>query len=901
MTDSSLSKTILLVEENKDFNPVLSGVLKDAGYYVERVYRAEDAVKQVSENDDINLILMNIDPSSGMDGAEAARIILSSKTLPVIFIASVLDNPVMDRIRGITRYGFYIKNSGEHLLLSSVDMAFELFEIDKKRCEILTEETDYKKSEKIIAARLRLVEYSLNHSLDEVLQKTLDEVTEISESPIGFYHFVGDDEKTLNLQGWSTRTMKEFCKAAGKGSHYGVELAGVWADAVRERRPLIHNDYASLPNRKGLPEGHAPVIRELVVPIFRNDKIVAILGVGNKHSDYTENDIQIVSFFADVAWEIAEKKRSAEALAEREKNYRLMFDTANEAIIIAQDGVIKFMNNKTIELFGGYSEEEIATRPFINFIHPDDRTRVINNYVKRISGEQVETRYPFRAVVFGGVVKWVEVNSVLTEWNGKPATMNFYNDITERKRVEEELKKSELFARATLDALSTNIAILDENGIIIAVNRAWREFALNNSMDISGSCEGINYLEVCDSSDGNDSEEARPVADGIREIISGNQREFSLEYPCHSPEEKRWFNMLVTRFEYNGAIRVVVAHENITKRKLVESELRSLSYVVEQSPVSIVITDTNGSIKYVNPAAEKTTGYSRDELLGNNPRVLKSDHIKGDEYRVLWETITSGKYWKGEFHNIRKDGTMYWESATISPIFDENGDIEQFAAVKEDITERKSAEEKIQNLLIEKELILKEVHHRIKNNMNTIKGLLYLQAIEMKDTAAAVALHEAENRVQSMMILYDKLYSSHDYQVMSVRSYLGPLVDEILGNFANHSIVKVEKHVADFTLDANIVFPLGIIVNELLTNIMKYAFTGRDSGVITLSAEKNESMVTISLGDNGKGIPESINFESSTGFGLNLVGMLTAQMGGSIRIERGDGTKFVLEFMVSEP
>ncbi|PKL15146.1 MAG: hypothetical protein CVV49_21860 [Spirochaetae bacterium HGW-Spirochaetae-5] len=391
------------------------------------------------------------------------------------------------------------------------------------------------------------------------------------------------------------------------------------------------------------------------------------------------------------------------------------------------------MNSKTIELFGGYTAEEITEKPFINFIHPDDRSRVVNNYIKRISGEYAETRYPFRAVVFGGVVKWVEVNSVLTEWNGKPATMNFYTDITEQKRVEDELKKSELFASATLDALSTNIAILNEKGVIIAVNRAWREFALNNSMDISSSCEGVNYLGVCDSSEGSNSDEAEQASAGIREIISGNQREFSLEYPCHSPEEKRWFNMLVT----------VVAHENITKRKLVEAELRSLSYVVEQSPVSIVLTDITGTIQYVNPAAEKTTGYSRDELLGNNPRVLKSDYIKGDEYRVLWETITSGKYWKGEFHNIRKDGTMYWESATISPIFDEDGMIEQFAAVKEDITERKKAEEKIQNLLTEKELILQEVHHRIKNNMNTIKGLLYLQAIEMRDTAAAGALHEA--------------------------------------------------------------------------------------------------------------------------------------------------------------
>lgn len=556
------------------------------------------------------------------------------------------------------------------------------------------------------------------------------------------------------------------------------------------------------------------------------------------------------------------------------------------------------MNAKTLEFFGGFTTEELTSRPFIDFVHPDDRERVVGNYIRRINGESVETRYPFRAIVYGGILKWVEVNAVLIEWDGKPATMNFYTDITDRKHAEDELKKAELFAKATLDALSTNIAILDDRGLIIAVNRAWRDFARSNSVDLSASCEGINYLAVCDKSHGENSDEAKSVAAGIRAVMAGDQDEFSMEYPCHSSLEKRWFNVRVTRFAYEGSLRVVVAHENISKRKKIESELRSLSCVVEQSPVSIFLTDTEGTIQYVNPAAEKTTGYSRDELLGNNPRILKSDYIKENEYRILWETITSGRYWKGEFHNIRKDGSLYWESATINPILDENGVIEQFAAVKEDITDRKAAEDKIQNLLKEKELILQEVHHRIKNNMNTIRGLLYLQAAEMKDSSAAEALHDAETRVQSMMILYDKLYCSHDFRQISVKSYLGPLVDDILKNFANYIIVKVEKEIEDFVLDANIVFPLGIIINELLTNIMKYAFSGRESGLIKLTALKMDRQVFITLSDNGNGMPDTISFESSTGFGLNLVGMLTAQIGGNIKIERGNGTKIILDFTV---
>jgi PAS domain S-box-containing protein len=314
--------------------------------------------------------------------------------------------------------------------------------------------------------------------------------------------------------------------------------------------------------------------------------------------------------------------------------------------------------------------------------------------------------------------------------------------------------------------------------------------------------------------------------------------------------------------------------------------------------VSIVITDTQGTIQYINHAVEQTTGYTANELIGSNPRVLKSDFMKAEEYKRLWDTITSGKNWKGEFHNIRKDGTFYWESAAISPIIDENGVIEQFAAVKEDITERKAAEEKIQNLLQEKELILKEVHHRIKNNMNTIRGLLFLQGAELKDASAAAALRDAENRVQSMMILYDKLYCSHDFREMSIKSYLGPLADEIISSFPNSGIVKIEKNISDFILDATIVFPLGIIVNELLTNIMKYAFKGKDSGLIKVSASIHDRHAEVSLSDNGTGIPDTVDFESSTGFGLNLVRMLTTQIGGTIRIERGNGTKFILEFIV---
>lgn len=169
-------------------------------------------------------------------------------------------------------------------------------------------------TQRFVEFRLSLIEFAMNHTLHELLSHSLDEVGAFVESPIGFYHFVEPDQETLSLQQWSSRTLKEFCQAEGKGTHYNIDQAGVWVDCLRQKQAVIHNDYASLPHKKGLPEGHAEVVRELVVPVIRKNKVVAILGVGNKPSAYIQRDVNIVSYLADVTWEIVKQKRADEDL-----------------------------------------------------------------------------------------------------------------------------------------------------------------------------------------------------------------------------------------------------------------------------------------------------------------------------------------------------------------------------------------------------------------------------------------------------------------------------------------------------------------------------------------------------------------------------------------------------------
>ncbi len=171
--------------------------------------------------------------------------------------------------------------------------------------------TERKRAERLIQARLNLLTFAQNNSEQKVLQKTLDEVCYILDSPIGFFHFVSSDEQELQLKAWSTKTLGSFCQLSNKSNMaYRVSEAGVWVECLRERKPVIHNDYSTLPNRKDLPSGHPQIIRELVVPIFRQGKIVAIMGIGNKPRDYSDEDIQVASYFADIAWSLVEQKQN---------------------------------------------------------------------------------------------------------------------------------------------------------------------------------------------------------------------------------------------------------------------------------------------------------------------------------------------------------------------------------------------------------------------------------------------------------------------------------------------------------------------------------------------------------------------------------------------------------------
>ncbi len=370
--------------------------------------------------------------------------------------------------------------------------------------------------------------------------------------------------------------------------------------------------------------------------------------------------------------------------------WHIVFRSAFEAVVIHDRGTILQVNQAALELYG-YEQAELIGQSLYMLIAPEVHDEVAEHIAM---GD--ETPYESKGVRKDGSVFVSEVRARGIPYQGRLVRVTAIRDITERKYAEKALRQSREFLQAALDSLSAHIAILDNDGTIVAVNASWRRFAEENGLAWGDYGVGRNYLRAIEGGSGGEVDSGPQAARGIREVMAGQRPQFWLQYPCHSPGEERWFEMRVTRFEGLQAAHVAVSHENITERREAEARLRTLSRAVEQSDSTILVTDLEGTIEFVNPAFSRITGYTAPEAVGQNPRILKSGQMSPVVYTELWQTITRGRVWEGELLNKRKDGQYYWESAIISPVRDGSGTTTHYVAVKQDITARKQAEQALE-------------------------------------------------------------------------------------------------------------------------------------------------------------------------------------------------------------
>ena len=273
--------------------------------------------------------------------------------------------------------------------------------------------------------------------------------------------------------------------------------------------------------------------------------------------------------------------------------------------------------------------------------------------------------------------------------------------MTEREQMGGTLLEAEQFARSIIDALSTHIAILDEQGTILTVNKAWRDFAAANAAAPERCAEGVNYLAVCRATNGQDAQTAAAFAEGIQSVLQGQHKEFSLEYACHSAQERRWFIGRVTRFLTENSVRIVVAHENITHRRHVEAELQAayqkLNSHVENSPLAVIEWDSQFRVQRWSAMAEKMFGWTAADVLGKRPQ----------EWRFVYEEDAGflldreSRLLRGEelprqtiFHNrnYTKDGQLRECEWYNSELADGAGHLLSILSLVQDVTTRKQAE-----------------------------------------------------------------------------------------------------------------------------------------------------------------------------------------------------------------
>jgi PAS domain S-box-containing protein len=346
--------------------------------------------------------------------------------------------------------------------------------------------------------------------------------------------------------------------------------------------------------------------------------------------------------------------------------------------------------------------------------------------------------------------------------------------------------------------------------------------------------------------------------------------------------------------------RALEEAENLRARRKAEEAIQKLSHVVEQSPVSVVVTDTEGTIEYVNPKFTEVTGYAREEVLGKNPRILKSGEMPTQVYTDLWNTLLSGNDWRGELCNKRKDGSIYWELAVISPMVDKEGRTTNYIAVKEDITARKHMEDSIRASLHEKEILLKEVHHRVKNNLQIISSLMELQAGKHEGQTVREAFDVSQRRVRTMALVHEQLYASGNLARIDFGHHLAQIARELCAAYARIE-VELDISVDPIQLPVDLAIPCGLIANELLTNALKHAFVDRERGVITIRLQHTDPEHAVMLiADDGVGFVVNSKHHDGGTLGMRLVTTLVDQIMGELNVDTSKGSSFRLSIPLTQ-
>lgn len=628
-----------------------------------------------------------------------------------------------------------------------------------------------------------------------------------------------------------------------------------------------------------------------------------------------------------VAREIGGQPNAAGSYVTLKKEPVRISDAIGDAIILV-DGVGNIASwNATASSIFGYSPGELSGRSLAELISPAERLNALQEFSRIIDspdpGVENGKITGFNAVHKDGSEFPIEINYSVFRTGNTRHSVGVIHDLRARKENEVAQQNKEQKFRQIFDNMQDIYVLTDIEGTILEVSPSVSRFLLYEREELIGTPVQNVYF------DKNDRQELLREAKEKGELL-----DYELRLK-NKNNELVWasinnINLLDREGNLMGIESMV---RDISFRKHAEDEMRKLSTAVEHSPVSIIISDLEGKIVYANPKAVETTGYSLEELLGQNPRVLKSGETDSQEYRHLWETISKGNQWSGTFHNKKKNGTLYWESSSISPIRDNSGKIINYVAVKEDITEKK----KINDELIDSEARLKIANqtkdklfsiigHDLRSSIGSFGPILELLTDEknLDETEKSVLLNALIQGSKTSYNLLENLLSwasgqSGRINLEPVHFNIHEIIESNMDLLSSSALQKsitlaVNSHKnASVFADRN---SIDLVVRNLLSNAIKFTY---EKGSITINVLAKGEFIEIEIADSGVGIKKEVagnlfnsnsfyttlgtNFEKGSGLGLVLCKDFVQKNGGDIRVEStlGVGSKFIFSIPASEP
>ena len=630
--------SILIVEDERIVATDIRQRLTSVGYTVVGIASTGDEAIEMTERTSPELVLMDITLKGEMDGVQAAATILSQRDIPILYLTAHADSGTLERVKSTGPFGYILKPFDERDLLTTVEMALYKFSTDRKLRE----------SERWLSTTLR--------SIGDAV------ITTDRHAKITFMNPVAE-----KFTGWTqaesvARELSEVCRIVNEAT--GIVEENPALRAIRDGTVSARTNHCAIVAK----DGTRTSVEHIASPI--------------------KDDKGAIQGSVLVLRDITARRKSEDSLRESEERFRGAFEHANSGMaLVGLDATFLKVNRVLCEMLG-YMEEELLRLTMRQVVHPGDRSEDESDVRRMLNGEfstrLVERRYVHRS----GSTVWVLISTTLVcSAQEVPLYMVvMVQDITERKSAEDELRVQKAYFQRLFEKSPEGIVILDGNDCIVEVNREFTAMFGYSIVEIRG--KKVNDILV--------PPELKAEAERLSWGVYHDQIVNFDTVRRRKDGSLIDVSVLGSPITLDGAnVGCYGIYRDITERKRAEEQLLKLSRAVEQSPASIVITDTRGTIEYVNARFLQITGYTAEEAIGANPRLLNSGLEPREKYAQLWSTITAGGEWRGEFLNRKKNGDLFWEFASVSAIKNRDGIVKHYLAVKEDITERKKAEEQL--------------------------------------------------------------------------------------------------------------------------------------------------------------------------------------------------------------